>query len=93
MEDVTLLLKRIGDGDARARDELFGLLYQDLRRLARDYRELDAAQDLDGPIFEAEHLQIGMTAPDIAGTDVNGREVRLSQFRGCVVLVNFWGFW
>lgn len=34
MGQVTLLLKRVGDGDAQARDQLFGLLYEDLRRLA-----------------------------------------------------------
>jgi RNA polymerase sigma factor (TIGR02999 family) len=34
MGEVTLLLKRIGDGDAQARDRLFELLYEDLRRLA-----------------------------------------------------------
>ena len=34
MEGVTLLLKRIGEGDNDARDQLFALLYDDLRRLA-----------------------------------------------------------
>jgi RNA polymerase sigma factor (TIGR02999 family) len=34
MEGVTLLLKRIGEGDNKARDELYALLYDDLRRLA-----------------------------------------------------------
>lgn len=34
MGEVTLLLKRIGDGDSHARERLFALLYEDLHRLA-----------------------------------------------------------
>lgn len=34
MDEVKQLLKRIGEGDSGARDQLFGLLYEDLRRLA-----------------------------------------------------------
>ncbi len=33
--EVTQLLSRLGEGDAEARDRLFSLLYQDLRRVAR----------------------------------------------------------
>jgi RNA polymerase sigma factor (TIGR02999 family) len=35
VSEVTQLLQRINAGDAAARDSLFGLLYQDLRKLAR----------------------------------------------------------
>ena len=35
MSEITQLLKRINAGDAAARDSLFVLLYQDLRKLAR----------------------------------------------------------
>ena len=34
MGEVTQLLRRIGEGDPQARDQLFALLYEDLRRLA-----------------------------------------------------------
>ena len=35
MSEITQLLERINAGDAAARDSLFALLYQDLRKLAR----------------------------------------------------------
>lgn len=35
MSDITALIQRVNAGDSEARDALFGLLYQDLRRLAR----------------------------------------------------------
>ncbi len=41
-------------------------------------------------VFEIDHLQVGMTAPDFAGRDADGRTLRLSDFRGKVVVVYFW---
>ena len=35
MSEITQLLERINAGDSEARDSLFGLLYEELRRLAR----------------------------------------------------------
>ena len=35
MSEITELLQRVNDGDAVARDTLFAVLYQDLRKLAR----------------------------------------------------------
>lgn len=36
---------------------------------------------------------VGKPAPDFALTTFNGEEVKLSQFRGQVVMVNFWASW
>jgi peroxiredoxin len=36
---------------------------------------------------------VGSPAPEIALQDLQGHEVRLSDFRGKVVLVNFWATW
>ncbi len=35
MSEITTLLERVGAGDARARDELYAVLYPELRKLAR----------------------------------------------------------
>ena len=32
-------------------------------------------------------------APDINGQDVDGRKFKLSDYRGKVVLIDFWGDW
>jgi peroxiredoxin len=40
-----------------------------------------------------EGKQVGNLCPDIAGEDPDGKVIRLSEFRGKVVLVNFWGTW
>ncbi|MCS6975501.1 MAG: protein kinase [Gemmatales bacterium] len=36
---------------------------------------------------------VGMPAPEIDGEDLGGACLRLSDFRGQVVLLDFWGFW
>ena len=48
-----------------------------------------AAQEL----FEMRHLQPGQAAPEIIGEDIDGKPMKLSDFRGKVILLDFWGFW
>ena len=59
--------------------------------------ELAAGSPLAGriaaPRFEKERLQIGMVAPDIEGADTDGTAFKLSDYRGKVVVLDFWGFW
>ena len=39
------------------------------------------------------NLAIGMPAPDIDGVDLNGKPLRLADYRGKVVLLVFWASW
>lgn len=41
-------------------------------------------------IYELKHLAIGVTAPEIKGSDLDGKAMRLSDHRGKVVLLVFW---
>jgi hypothetical protein len=50
----------------------------------------DAAK---GTLFELRHLTIGKVAPEITGEDVHGTKFKLSDYRGKVVLLDFWGNW
>jgi cytochrome oxidase Cu insertion factor (SCO1/SenC/PrrC family) len=38
-------------------------------------------------------LRIGKVAPEISGVDVDGRKFKLSDYRGKVVVLDFWGDW
>src|SRR5262249_28426492 len=44
-------------------------------------------------LFELQHLAVGMEAPDIEGEDADGKHFKLSDYRGKVVLLDFWGNW
>jgi hypothetical protein len=37
--------------------------------------------------------QIGQKAPEIKGTDGAGKSFKLSDYRGKVVVLDFWGDW
>jgi hypothetical protein len=41
----------------------------------------------------AEGLAVGQQAPDIVGPDLDGVAFRLSDYRGQVVVLDFWGNW
>lgn len=41
-------------------------------------------------LFELRHLAIGKQAPDIEGADQDGKPFNLSDYRGKVVLLDFW---
>lgn len=69
-----------------------------LMRLQKDFGDVpyygrtlgDAARS---ELFESDRLQIGMLAPDIEGPDLNGVGFKLSDYRGKVVVLDFWGDW
>lgn len=44
-------------------------------------------------LFVLRNLTIGKLAPEIVGQDLDGVEFKLSDYRGKVVLVDFWGDW
>ena len=44
-------------------------------------------------LFAAKNLGIGKTAPEITGEDLNGVKFKLSDYRGKVVVLDFWGHW
>lgn len=47
----------------------------------------------DGYLFELDHLQVGQNAPDFEALDETGARFKLSDYRGKVVMLDFWGFW
>jgi hypothetical protein len=47
----------------------------------------------EAELFELRELAIGKVAPDIVGEDIQGVPMKLGDFRGKVVLLDFWGDW
>jgi cytochrome oxidase Cu insertion factor (SCO1/SenC/PrrC family) len=42
---------------------------------------------------EKVQIAIGKPAPEIEGRDTNGKAFKLSDYRGKVVVLDFWGNW
>ena len=65
----------------------------DLRRAAELAPESGYGKRAKGTIFELQHLNIGDIAPEIEGEDLDGVPFKLSDYRGKVVVLDFWGDW
>jgi hypothetical protein len=46
-----------------------------------------------GELYEMHFLAIGKEVPDVKGTDQDGKKFNLSDYKGKVVLLDFWGNW
>lgn len=44
-------------------------------------------------LYSIRELAVGKPAPEIEGTDINGRPMRLSDFRGKIVALVWWATW
>lgn len=44
-------------------------------------------------LFRLRNLAIGKVAPEIEGQDIHGQKFKLSDYRGKVVMLTFWGHW
>lgn len=44
-------------------------------------------------LFASQNLRVGKVAPEVEGEDAEGKQFKLSDYRGKVVFFNFWGDW
>jgi hypothetical protein len=65
---------------------------QDLLHTAKEAGGPTASQ-ADDALYLLENLSVGKAAPEIAGEDLDGKKFKLSDYRGKVVVLDFWGNW
>jgi hypothetical protein len=53
----------------------------------------DLAEKAKKELDEMKVRGIGKPAPEISGSDLDGKAFKLSDYKGKVVLLDFWGFW
>jgi hypothetical protein len=65
-------------------------------RAARDYGDVKPpggstiGEGAEAGLFEVRRLVVGKVAPEIEGEDQDGRRFKLGDYRGKVVLIDFW---
>ena len=64
-----------------------------LNAVIEKYGSKNQKEQAKGALFEMHHLGIGKVAPEIEGEDVDGKKFKLSDYRGKVVVIDFWGDW
>ncbi|MDP1563770.1 MAG: SHD1 domain-containing protein [Pirellulaceae bacterium] len=91
-----ILARQLSDAD---NPELEERVVKLLNEVISKYADVpDPAKRLLGPqaeqlLFAVENLRIGKVAPDIVGSDLDGVAFKLSDYRGKVVVLDFWGDW
>jgi hypothetical protein len=83
-----------GEIDAETRKRIVA----GLKELQAKYGELVGPMGpwnatLEREIRDLELFHIGAVAPEISGKDLDDVDFKLSDYRGKVVLLDFWGFW
>ena len=99
VQAATLLA--LGTSELRARDEAARKRGRErMERLGRDFARLPSKYTTYGELADAvlhphaaADLAAGRAAPEIVGIDVEGLPLKLSDFKGRVVLLDFWGDW
>lgn len=61
--------------------------YSDVKKGSRSYSELASKK------LQIRNIKIGAIAPEIEGVDLDDVSFKLSEYRGKVVVIDFWGDW
>ena len=65
----------------------------DIERAAALAEDAQIAGRAKGILNELDNLQMGSVAPEIEAADLDGVTFKLSDYRGKVVVLDFWGDW
>jgi len=84
----------LGDKPAEA-DKMAAEAEKYLTQAINLYGNSSEAQrkDAEGELHALKTLRVGKEAPEIKGGDLDGKDFKLSDYRGKVVLLDFWGNW
>jgi peroxiredoxin len=69
-----------------------------LARVEKEFKDVtyngeSLAKQADEKLYVIRNLGVGKTAPDVEGTDLDGKKVKLSSYRGKVVVLDIWATW
>jgi len=53
-------------------------------------REGSVGKKAEGVLNDMRHLSLGKAAPEVKGVDEDGKQFALSDYKGKVVLLDFW---
>ncbi len=91
------LLGFYGGAGPGTKDSLANLLLRGGVKLAAEDmpKKVFTAEDTKPEVPEArvEMLKVGAVAPDFTTTDINGKTVKISDYKGKVVILDFWAPW
>ena len=87
--EALFTLARIWGRDEETREKSFELLAD----IAERFSETEFGRQAEDELFRLQNLIVGALAPDFEATTFDGTAFRLSDHRGKVVVLDFFGFW
>ena len=87
---ASLLLKKLGDAPEVMKKRLDYLRMAIIQAADQQIGDTSIADIASDELYVIRYLSKGRAAPDFSGTDVAGRVIRLSNFKGKVTVVLFW---
>jgi peroxiredoxin len=85
-----LALKELMGSDTGVDASTLAKLY---KSLSESIKKTDLGESLGTQIFSVSRTAIGSVAPDFTQNDPDGKPVKLSNFKGKYVLIDFWASW
>jgi thiol-disulfide isomerase/thioredoxin/tetratricopeptide (TPR) repeat protein len=84
--------------DPATADQLCDQAEKQLEQVAKEYAGVSYGRTTLGEVakdklYELRHLTVGRPAMDIEAEDLNGKKIKLSDYRGKVVVLDFWADW
>jgi thiol-disulfide isomerase/thioredoxin len=91
-------LQRLRSIDPEATSRRAAKLFEQVHKEFADLKRTDLQPNTLGELAESalfaqEHLAVGKPAPEIEGKDLDGKPMKLSTYRGKVVVLIFCGHW
>lgn len=76
-------------------------MLEKMKKLSEDYGDVEIGESNIGEMIARKikvievrnRVKVGKVAPEIEGPDVDGENFKLSDYRGKVVMLDFWGDW
>lgn len=91
-EDYTNHLAKLDpDAASKSAEQMYERVIGDFGDVASGRGTL--AEAAKGELFELRNLARGKVAPEIEAEDIDGQTFKLSDYRGKVVVLDFWGHW
>lgn len=87
---AAMLLKTLGDAPEVMKKRLTYLRQAIIMAADQTVGEINIADIVTNELYVIRFLSKGRNAPDLSGTDVGGRIIRLSEMRGKTVILLFW---